>query len=171
MDAAARAIRQATFAELDTATLYAILALRVDVFVVEQRCAYHELDGLDRAPTTRHLWIAADTRGAHGAAAADGVVAAGAAAADGPVVAAYLRLLVPPRGPARIGRVVTAPAWRRHGLAAALIRAAVALVDVPVVLHAQAHLRQWYSRLGFVPCGEVFVEDGIAHVSMTALQR
>ena len=38
----------ASFAELSTGELYALLALREAVFVVEQRCAYQELDGLDQ---------------------------------------------------------------------------------------------------------------------------
>ena len=36
-----------SFNELSAGELYALLKLRVDVFVVEQKCAYHELDGLD----------------------------------------------------------------------------------------------------------------------------
>ena len=37
------------FGELTLEELYEILRLRVDVFVVEQRCPYPELDGKDRA--------------------------------------------------------------------------------------------------------------------------
>ena len=37
------------FGELSNSELYAIMKLRVDVFVVEQRCAYAELDGRDQA--------------------------------------------------------------------------------------------------------------------------
>ena len=47
----------AAFADLDPLTLYRILELRVAVFVVEQACAYPELDGRDVEVTTRHLWI------------------------------------------------------------------------------------------------------------------
>lgn len=137
------AIRRATFAELDAATLYRLLALRVDVFVVEQRCAYGDLDGLDLLPTTRHLWIA-----------------------DGEAIVAYLRTLAPSGQPVRIGRVVTAAAWRGRGAAARLVRAAMADVDGPVVLDAQTHLQAWYERLGFVVCGARYVEHGIAHVPM-----
>ena len=50
-------MRVAAFSELDAATLYGLLRLRVDVFVVEQKCAYPELDGRDDEPDTRHLWI------------------------------------------------------------------------------------------------------------------
>jgi len=42
---------------LNTTTLYALLRLRVDVFVVEQQCAYPELDGRDLEPRARHYWL------------------------------------------------------------------------------------------------------------------
>ena len=48
--------------ELDTATLYALLALRTQVFVVEQRCPYLETDGQDLLGDTCHL-LAQDARG------------------------------------------------------------------------------------------------------------
>jgi len=50
-------VRDAHAADLDATTLYKILKLRVDVFVVEQVCAYPELDGRDLEPGARQLWI------------------------------------------------------------------------------------------------------------------
>src|SRR2546423_1066063 len=50
----------AGFDELSAGTLYALLRLRVDVFVVEQRCPYPELDGRDTEPGTRHVWLASE---------------------------------------------------------------------------------------------------------------
>jgi ElaA protein len=43
--------------DLTTAALHGLLRLRVDVFVVEQRCAYAELDGRDLDAGTVHLVI------------------------------------------------------------------------------------------------------------------
>ena len=40
-------------AELDATTLYDVLALRSAVFVVEQECAYQDIDGLDLARRAR----------------------------------------------------------------------------------------------------------------------
>ena len=137
-------IRSATFAELDAATLYAILQLRSDVFVVEQRCTYRDLDGRDTEPATRHLWIARPER----------------------AVGAYLRMVAEGDGITRIGRVVTAPELRGRGFADRLVRHAVAAAPGVVVAAAQAHLADWYGRRGFVVCGSAFVEDGIAHVPM-----
>lgn len=142
--AAVAPIRSASFDGLDVDTLYAILQLRSDVFVVEQRCTYRDLDGRDAEPTTRHLWIADDGRS----------------------VSAYLRTLDDGRGVTRIGRVVTAPAARRQGLADRLVRHAVTHAQGPVVAAAQAHLTGWYERRGFAVAGPPFVEDGIAHVPM-----
>lgn len=137
-------LRCEPFAALDATTLYAILQLRVDVFVVEQRCAYRELDGLDIAPTTRHLWIPDD---------------------DG-AVCAYLRSLDDGGGVTRIGRVVTAARCRRQGLADRLVRHAVAIADGAVVASAQAQLRGWYERRGFAVVGPGYDEDGIPHLPM-----
>ncbi|MER2093195.1 MAG: GNAT family N-acetyltransferase, partial [Saccharopolyspora rectivirgula] len=50
-------VHRAWTADLSAAQLYRILQLRVDVFVVEQRCPYPELDGRDMEETTRHFWI------------------------------------------------------------------------------------------------------------------
>lgn len=137
-------VHDAALADIDAVTLYKILRLRTDVFVVEQECAYPELDGRDLEPGARQLWIARD----------DTVVAA-------------LRLLLDADGAARIGRVATAPPARGEGLAAVLMRAALDLVPgVDVVLDAQTYLSDWYARFGFERDGDDFVEDGIPHVPM-----
>src|SRR5258705_10444408 len=44
--------------DLDAATLYELLKLRVEVFVVEQARPYPELDGRDLLTETRHFWLA-----------------------------------------------------------------------------------------------------------------
>jgi ElaA protein len=135
--------KTATFADLDATTLYRLLRLRMNVFIVEQECAYLDLDGRDLEPTTRHLWFEQDHE---------------------PLV--YLRLLED--GPAaRIGRVVTAKQARGNGLAGELLT--VALVTAgqrPVTLDAQSHLTAFYARYGFAASGPEFLEDGIPHVPM-----
>ncbi|MGH3469961.1 MAG: GNAT family N-acetyltransferase, partial [Thermocrispum sp.] len=54
--------RAARFDELSTGELYDLLRLRVDVFVVEQGCAYAELDGRDTEPGTLHVWTTTSGR-------------------------------------------------------------------------------------------------------------
>jgi ElaA protein len=132
-------------ADLDPVTLYRILALRTDVFVVEQNCPYPELDGRDLEPAARQLWAADD---------------------DGTVLAT-LRLLEDADGVSRIGRVATAKNARGGGHAAKLMEHALELAGArPVVLDAQTYLEGWYARFGFVRDGDEFVEDGIPHVPM-----
>jgi ElaA protein len=148
LDASPTVVSRA-FDELTVRELHDVLRLRCDVFVVEQDCAYHELDGRDPEPGTGHHWI--EVEGA---------------------VAVYARTLTEPGGATRIGRVVTAPAHRGAGLAAALVGHLVERFgDGELVLDAQSHLATWYERLGFGITGDEFVEDGIPHVPMRLVSR
>jgi ElaA protein len=136
-------VRVASFRDLDTSTLYAILKLRCDVFVVEQECCYADLDGRDAEPGTRHVWLSRGDR-----------------------VLAYLRIL-DDGGVERIGRVVTAPDARGAGLASRLMEQALTVVgNRPSVLDAQARLTGFYTRYGYVRTGPEYLEDGIPHVPM-----
>ena len=136
-------LRVASFADLDTTTLYAILKLRSDVFVVEQKCFYADPDGRDTEPGTRHVWIARDRD-----------------------VLGYLRIL--DDGDAqRIGRVVVATAERGAGHAGRLMTEALTVIgNRDSVLDAQAHLVGFYQGFGYHPTGPEFLEDGIPHVPM-----
>jgi ElaA protein len=137
-------IRDAPVAAIEPSTLYRVLALRVDVFVVEQACVYRELDGRDLEASARLVW----------------------AEQDGAVLAT-LRLLVEADGTARIGRVATAVSARGQGLAARLMTRTLELcAGREVVLDAQANLAGWYARFEFERHGADFVEDGIAHTPM-----
>ena len=51
------ALRRSWAKDLDAATLYELLKLRVEVFVVEQATPYPELDGRDLLTETRHFWL------------------------------------------------------------------------------------------------------------------
>jgi ElaA protein len=135
--------RLASFRELDTTILYAILKLRVDVFVVEQKCPYPEIDGRDTEPGTRHLWLQ-----------------------RGDEILAYARIL--DDGDAlRIGRVLTAPSARRSGLGQKLMTEALAIVgNRPSVLDAQAHLAGFYGEFGYRQTGPEYLDDGIPHIPM-----
>lgn len=136
-------IRVASFGELTTEQLYAVLRLRVDVFVVEQQCPYPELDGRDAEPTTEHLWV--DVAGE---------------------VAACLRVLEGD-GHAVIGRVATAQGHRGHGHAARLVRCALERIgNRSTRIGAQAYLEQWYAQFGFVRAGPDYLDDGIPHLPM-----
>lgn len=147
------ALRRRRGRDLDAATLYALLTLRLEVFVVEQNCPYLELDGWDLSRDTRHFWI--ETR-------------------TGAVLATLRLIEEHPRGRKvfRIGRVCTAAAERGKGHTTRLMEAALAEVgDHSCHLNAQTHLAEMYGRHGFTVSGAAFVEDGIPHVPMVRARR
>lgn len=137
-------VRVRRFADLDVHTLYAILKLRFDVFVLEQRCLYDELDDRDTEIDARHYWIADE----HGA-------------------VATLRLLSVPEGVgSRIGRVATRSDVRGRGHARRLMLAALEDARRPVHVDAQVGLEGWYSTFGFIVTGPTYDDGGIDHVPM-----
>ena len=60
MNTQAAALKRSWALDLSNSTLYDLLKLRVEVFVVEQACAYPELDGRDLLTETRHFWLERD---------------------------------------------------------------------------------------------------------------
>jgi ElaA protein len=129
--------------EMDPVVLYRLLWLRSCVFNGEQHATDDDLDGRELESASRLMW----------------------AEVDGPPVAC-LRLL-DEDGRTMIGRLVTEPAYRGRGIAAALLREVIATVDGPLAFHAQAHLAGWYARFGFAVDGPEFMEAGILHVPMS----
>lgn len=144
------AFRCKAFYELTVPQLYGIMALRQEVFVVEQNCPYLDADGKDM-------------RGWHLVGYDD----------DNKLIA-YARLL--PKGVsyenhASIGRVATAASARRKGIGQQLMKAAINQVEQlfpgdTVKISAQSYLREFYENFGFVVSGEEYLEDGIPHFPM-----
>lgn len=139
--------------ELTVAELYSALALRSEVFVVEQNCVYADIDSLDMRGDTRHLL-----------------------AWQGDTLVAYARLLDPAQNAGRvvIGRVVTNAQARGTGLGHALMAQALEACaqcwpGLAIYLSAQAHLQGYYGRYGFVACSDIYLEDGIEHIGMQRL--
>jgi ElaA protein len=134
--------------EFEPRALYEMLGLRQRIFVIEQRCVYLDVDGVD--PDTEHL-----------------------TGHDGDTLACCLRLLPPGvRGrEAAIGRVAVDRRYRRRGLAGEMMRLALERVrerhgDPPVRLAAQTHLEAFYAGFGFEPVSPPYDDDGIEHVDM-----
>jgi ElaA protein len=126
------------------ASLYRILQLRSQVFVVEQDCVFLDLDGRDLDAECRLLWLEDDETG---------------------LVPATARLI--DEGDVRhIGRIVTAEEARGQGLAARLLEHAMATSSGPWVMEAQARLAGWYATFGFEVSGPEYLDDGIVHVPM-----
>ena len=140
------------FADLTVAQLYEMLALRQQVFVLEQACLYPDIDGLD--PDAHHLlgWRTVDGRRQ---------------------LAASLRCLAPGAKYAEmsLGRVVTSPAARGTGLGRELVAQGIACAEGlhpghAIRIGAQAYLEPFYASFGFVTVSEPYDEDGILHVDM-----
>jgi ElaA protein len=141
-----------SFADLTAAQLYAMLALRQQVFVLEQTCLYPDIDGLD--PAAHHLLGWRDVDGK-------------------PALAAHLRCLAPGAKYTEmsIGRVVTSPAARGTGLGRELVAQGIALAQRlhpghAIRIGAQAHLEAFYASFGFVTVSAPYDEDGIQHIDM-----
>ena len=141
------------FAAMSADTLYRLLRLRSEVFVVEQNCVFLDLDGVD-AQCLHVLGEVVDT--------------------DGNVHLHASTRLVPPGlafAEASIGRVVTAPAARGGGIGHALMAESLRLLESlwgpqPIRIGAQAHLEAFYNRHGFVSDDKPYIEDGIPHLEM-----
>ena len=90
-------------------------------------------------------------------------------ALEGGRVVGTCRLLLDD-GVARLGRMAVEPELRRRGIGAALLHeaehASAARGAHTVALHAQTAACDLYARGGYVERGEVFVEEGINHVTM-----
>ena len=140
------------FADLTVAQLYEMLALRQQVFVLEQTCLYPDIDGLD--PGAHHLlgWRNVDGRRE---------------------LAASLRCLAPGAkyDEMSLGRVVTSPAARGTGLGRELVAQGIRYAESlhpghAIRIGAQAHLERFYGSFGFVTVSAPYDEDGIMHVDM-----
>lgn len=138
------------FNELSLVQLYALLALRQEVFVVEQDCPYLDADGKDQQ--AYHL-MGFDDSGR---------------------LVAYARLL--PRGISypeysSIGRVITAEKIRGKGMGKRLMEESIhrclqLYEGDRIKISAQIYALPFYQSLGFEPVGEEYLEDDIPHIGM-----
>lgn len=138
------------FSELRPEELYEAMALRQEVFIVEQNCPYLDADGKDLAAW--HL-LGRDQAGK---------------------LIAYTRLLpegVSYPGYTSIGRVVSAPSVRGTGAGRELMQRSIDMCRLlfgnqPIKIGAQSYLLKFYESLGFQSTGEAYLEDGIPHTKM-----
>lgn len=137
-----------TFDELTNDELLEIFRLRIDVFVVEQQCAYHEIDDYEKGAV--HLMLKEQGE-----------------------ILAYLRVL--PKNTkfedVSIGRVITAKSARRKGCGSILLAKGIEVAAERfnaehISLAAQTYARPFYEKLGFRQVSEVFLEDDIPHINM-----
>jgi predicted GNAT family N-acyltransferase len=74
---------------------------------------------------------------------------------------------------AKLGRMAVEAGQRRRGVGAAILGAAERCAREAgarrITLHAQTTVEELYSRHGYIPYGDPFVEEGIDHVAMEKL--
>ncbi|BAI71639.1 acyltransferase [Azospirillum sp. B510] len=144
-------IRRVAFDTLTLTELHDLLALRGQVFVVEQNSPYPDIDGRD--PGALHL-IARDEGGA---------------------IVGCARCLAPEGTEsgtsASFGRLAVAASHRSTGLGRLLVAEALKVLaegwpQCDVTIGAQLHLERFYGGFGFVRDGEPYDDFGIPHIDM-----
>lgn len=136
------------FSQLNSKELYKILKARIDIFVVEQKCAYSECDNKDQK--SLHLYYEKQNK-----------------------IAAYLRI-IPTKGSfkkAVIGRVMVRQEFRQKGFAEKLIKKAISYLNNNfntnlIKISAQEYVLALYKKIGFRVVSEKYFEDGIPHYKM-----
>lgn len=137
------------FDELNNYELYKILQLRNEVFIVEQKCAYQDLDDKDFLAYHLCAW-------------------------ENEKLLAYTRLFDLGKSypeAASIGRVITSPSYRRKNFGKELMIKSIEEVyrlfgNVPIKISGQLYLKRFYESFSFVQQGGVYLEDGIEHIAM-----
>ena len=135
-----------TFNQLNTLELFYIYRARVDVFVVEQTCAYPEIDETDKEAL--HLFQVNEND----------------------QIKAYCRL-IPYEDIVKLGRVLVAKFYRGQDLGSQLVAKAIEVChsefpDRDIFTQAQTHLCAFYERFGFVKMSDSYLEDDIPHTDM-----
>ena len=135
-----------TFDELTNSELYELLRLRAEVFVVEQNCAYQDLDNVDK--DAYHVYLK-----------------------DGEEIVAYLRVVDKDKrlDEVSLGRVISLR--RRQGVGSALMKVGIEVAKEKfgakkIKIGAQAYAIPFYEQSGFKQISGEYMEDGIPHVYM-----
>jgi ElaA protein len=141
--------KHVSFHDLTPLQLYQIIQLRIEVFVLEQKCPYNDTD--DKDLVAQHIMLY-----------------------DAETLIAHARVLPPDisyTGYASIGRVVVKATARKDGHGIKLMQYAVAVCkqhygDAPIKISAQKYLENFYINLGFKTVTAIYLEDEIEHVGM-----
>ena len=134
------------FNELSTTELYEILKARSEIFVIEQKCIYQDLDDIDYKSI--HIFYQQDKK-----------------------VMAYLRIFPKEENwnIVQIGRVLSIEHGK--GLGGKILKEGIKFIkekinSKKIYIEAQCYAIGFYKREGFKVCSEEFLEDGIPHVKM-----
>ena len=134
--------------ELTTNQLYSILKLRAEVFVVEQNCAYQDLDNKDN----KALHLTGEINNE---------------------IIAYTRIFK--KGDyftnSSIGRVLVKKEFRKKELGKVIMEKSIEIIkkntkEEKIEISAQKYLTKFYKELGFKKTGKEYLEDNIPHIKM-----
>lgn len=134
--------------ELTTNQLYSILKLRAEVFVVEQNCAYQDLDNKDN----KALHLIGEINNE---------------------IIAYTRIFK--KGDyftnSSIGRVLVKKEFRKKELGKVIMEKSIEIIkkntkEEKIEISAQKYLTKFYKELGFKKTGKEYLEDNIPHIKM-----
>ena len=135
------------FCDLTAEELYEILRVRAEVFVVEQNCAYQDLDGVDL--DAYHVFLQENGK-----------------------IVAYLRVVDKGKrlDEVSIGRVISLR--RRQGVGGELMRLGLRVAKEKfgakiVKVGAQVYAKPFYESVGFRQISDEYMEDGIPHIYMS----
>ena len=137
------------YQDLDKNTLYQIIQLRIQVFVVDQKSIYQDLDGKDLS--AKHACLMHNN-----------------------TIVAYARIIEPEKDSIRFGRVLTAPTFRRQGYGKQLMTQLMKALQrmhngKTLTIEAQSYLISFYKAYGFSTQGNSYLLDGISHTTMMQL--
>ena len=124
-----------------------IFSLRSEVFIVEQNCAYQDVDGKDEQADHVMLYVEDELAG-------------------------YTRVFVENTyfKEASFGRAVVKKKHRGEGYGHLLVDKSLEELkskkQSPIKISAQSYLKEFYSSHGFVAKGKEYMEDGIPHTAM-----
>jgi ElaA protein len=137
------------FEEFSNIELYNLLQLRNEIFVVEQECAYQDIDGKDFLA----LHIIGYKKNE---------------------LVSYARCFPPGTyfSEASIGRVLVKESFRGTNCGQSILKASIKAISThynteTIKISAQTYLRKFYESFGFKQEGREYLEDGIPHISMT----
>lgn len=134
-------------ADLTPLELLTIMQERTKVFVVEQNCAYQEIDDADF--NAKHVYLKSDNH-----------------------LLAYTRIIADDdNNYMRFGRVLVPMPYRKNSYGRQIVSATIAEInrlypDKMIKIGAQNYLRQFYESFGFKAISDVYLEDNIPHIDM-----
>lgn len=135
------------FNDLSSRQLYDLIALRIEVFIIEQNCIYQDLDYKDQS--AKHFLCYNKNQ----------------------LVGCGRVLFDKDKNSMSIGRVVTKSSNRKQGIGKLLMNHMLKFLDLKykneqIVISAQCYLKEFYRSFEFKIVGDEYKEDGLPHIKM-----